>query len=97
MWFGTEDGLNKYDGYKFTIYNHDRNNPYSLSHNNVRSIYEDKDSVLWIGTKNGGLNKLNRETGQFSHFLHDPNNPNSLSNNIVFSVFESHFADRNVV
>ena len=38
MWFGTEDGLNKYDGYKFTIYRHDSDNPNSLSFSNFGKI-----------------------------------------------------------
>ena len=51
MWFGTEDGLNKYDGYTFTIYKHDPDNPNSLSSNAVSAIYEDQEGMLWIGTE----------------------------------------------
>ena len=42
MWFATHDGLNKYDGYKFTIYKNIPNDPKSLSHNNLWRILEDK-------------------------------------------------------
>jgi ligand-binding sensor domain-containing protein len=68
MWFGTEDGLNRYDGYDFLIYKPDPHDPGSLSSNNIWSIYEDSAKTLWIGTYNG-LNKLNRETGAFTRFF----------------------------
>src|SRR6188474_214345 len=48
MWFGTRDGLNKYDGYKFTVYKNDPQNPHSLSNNFVRAITESKNGDLWI-------------------------------------------------
>jgi ligand-binding sensor domain-containing protein len=51
MWFGTDDGLNKYDGYKFTVYRHDPDDPSTLSHNRAYSICEslyDGKQVLWI-------------------------------------------------
>ncbi len=91
MWFGTEDGLNKYDGYDFTIYKNNPNDSSSLSHNYVWSIYEDKSGVIWIGTWGGGLNKFDRETGKFIHYQHDPSNPNSLSDNLVMSICEDKY------
>jgi len=88
LWFGTEDGLNKYDGYRFTVYKNNPNDPNSLSNDAVNSIYEDQSGVLWIGTERGGLNKLDRKKEKFTHYKNDPNNPNSLSNNRVFSIYE---------
>jgi ligand-binding sensor domain-containing protein len=88
MWFGTADGLNKYDGYKFTIYKPEFDNPNSLSHNVINSIYEDRSGGLWIGTDGGGLNKFNREKETFARYQHDPNNPYSLRNNYVTSIHE---------
>ncbi len=87
MWFGTWDGLNKYDGYNFTIYRHDQGNPHSLGDNTVWSLYEDLGGALWIGT-GAGLDYLNRETGQFTHYQHNPNDPASLSDNVVLSIWE---------
>lgn len=83
MWFGTQDGLNKYDGYNFTIYKHDPSNSNSISDNYVRSIVEVEDSIIWIGTESGGLNRFNPATETFTHYRHDPDNPNSLSHNSV--------------
>src|ERR1700759_471800 len=53
MWFGTRDGLNRYDGTKFTIYRNDENDPNSLCDNFVRCMYEDASHNLWIGTSYG--------------------------------------------
>jgi signal transduction histidine kinase/ligand-binding sensor domain-containing protein len=68
MWFGTEDGLNKYDGYSFSVYKHDPNDPHSLSHNRVWSLFEDSTGTLWAGTYGGGLNRFDRDTGQFARY-----------------------------
>ena len=73
MWFGTQDGLNRFDGYSFKVYRHDAADPNSLSDNFVRSITEDATGALWIGTETAGVDKFDRDTGQFTHF---PNLPN---------------------
>jgi len=53
MWFGTEDGLNKYDGYKFTVYKTDVNDTFSISSNNIKCFFNDSKGNLWIGTRHG--------------------------------------------
>src|ERR1700741_3115674 len=58
MWFGTQDGLNKYDGYKITVYKKNAQSRQSLSHNFIQDIAEDRDGNLWIATWGGGLNKF---------------------------------------
>jgi signal transduction histidine kinase/ligand-binding sensor domain-containing protein len=68
MWFGTSDGLNKYDGYSFTVYKHDPNDPHSLSHYLVTSLFEDSAGMLWVGTYGGGLNRFDRSLGQFTRY-----------------------------
>ena len=68
IWFATRDGLNKYDGYNFTVYRHIFNNPNSISSSNITSITEDNNENLWVGTADGGINKMERETGKFVHF-----------------------------
>ncbi len=88
MWFGTEDGLNKYDGYTFTVYKRDPQDPHSLSANTIRAIYEDALGMLWIGTDGGGLNRFDRATEQFTRYQRDPGDPNSLSHNTVTAVYE---------
>jgi len=90
MWFGTQDGLNKYDGYSFTVYRHDVLDSNSLSGAWVLSIYEDRAGALWIGTWGGGLNKFDRDTERFTRLVNDPKNPHSLSHNDVGSIYEDH-------
>ncbi len=90
MWFGTSDGLNKYDGYNFAVYKYDPDDRYSLSDNTVRVIYEDREGVLWIGTQDGGLDKFDRATGRFIRYQYDPNDPTTLGSNYVFSIQEDH-------
>lgn len=53
MWFGTEDGLNKYDGYKFSVYKNDSDNKFSVSSNNIKCLLSDSKGNLWIGTRHG--------------------------------------------
>jgi signal transduction histidine kinase/ligand-binding sensor domain-containing protein/CheY-like chemotaxis protein len=89
MWFCTEDGLNKYDGYKFTIYKHDPDNPNSLSGNYIWSLHEDEPGILWVATSNG-LDKFDLAHETFVHYRHDENDPNSLSHNEVRTIYEDH-------
>lgn len=85
MWFGTWDGLNKYDGYKITVY---KNNPLdrnSISNNYINNISEGKDGNLWIAT-NDGLNFFDRKKEVFKRFTHDEKNDNSIGSNILQDV-----------
>lgn len=86
MWFGTQDGLNRFDGYLFTVYRNDPKNPASLSHNFIRALYEDRQGRLWIGTEDGGLNLFNRETDSFVTYQRTADNLNSLSHNQVTTI-----------
>jgi ligand-binding sensor domain-containing protein/serine phosphatase RsbU (regulator of sigma subunit) len=88
MWFGTQDGLNKYDGYSFKVYRPDPENPKSISNNNIITLHEDHLGAIWIGTNGGGLNKFDRETEQFIHYQREPNDPTSLSSDFVRAVHE---------
>jgi ligand-binding sensor domain-containing protein len=79
MWFGTTDGLFRYDGYGMTAYRHDRLDSTSLGNNNVSTMLVNRSGTIWIGTAGGGLNRFDRKTEQFVRYFHDPNDPNSLS------------------
>ncbi|GAB2551712.1 sensor histidine kinase [Spirosoma aerophilum] len=67
MWFGTEDGLNKYDGYKFTHYKQEQANETSICDSYVLDILEDKAGNLWIATSDG-LDRFDRATDSFVHY-----------------------------
>jgi signal transduction histidine kinase/ligand-binding sensor domain-containing protein/CheY-like chemotaxis protein len=88
MWFGTREGLNKYNGYGFTVYKNEIGNERSLSNNQVRDIVEDAKGNLWIGTWGGGLDRFDRKTDQFVHFRHDPADPASISSNLVLALLK---------
>lgn len=88
MWFGTQDGLNKYDGYNITIFKHNPLDSNSLANNFIYSLFEDKNGVLWIGTNGGGLDAYDLNTGKFKHYFSKPGNKNSLSNNNVRTILE---------
>jgi two-component system sensor histidine kinase ChiS len=90
MWFGTQDGLNRYDGYGFKTYRNDPGNANSLSNNYIRVIYPDREGVLWLGT-DGGLNKFDQTHDTFIRYVNENNNPNSLSSNLVYSIYEDRF------
>lgn len=88
MWFGTVDGLNRYDGYSFTVYRNDPARPASLSDNYVRAIYEDHKGRLWIGTDNGGLCRFDKSTGGFVNYRRQKGNSQSLLSNSVATITE---------
>ena len=92
LWFATQDGLNRYDGYQFRIfYRKEKLDSTSISNTWINWIAEDKDGYLWIGTSGGGLNRYDPRTELFEHYMHDPNNPKSLGNDRVLTVFiDSH-------
>lgn len=91
MWFGTRDGLNKYDGYKFTVYKNDPLDPFSLSNNFINSVVEAGDGNLWIATLGGGLSMFDRNKKRFTNFRHDPANNNSISSDLVNVVFRDSY------
>ncbi len=93
MWFGTADGLNRYDGYEFKIYSYDPDDPHSISDNYIHEIYEDREGILWIGTDNGGLNRFDRFTEKFRHYRHDPEEPSSINSDLILSICEDRFGD----
>lgn len=53
LWFGTKDGLNRFDGYSFITFRKTAGKPGSLGNNNIHSLYEDKGGTLWVGTEKG--------------------------------------------
>jgi signal transduction histidine kinase/ligand-binding sensor domain-containing protein/CheY-like chemotaxis protein len=83
MWFGTREGLDRYDGYTFTVYKNKAGDDNSLANNLVQGIVEDAQGYLWIGTWGGGIDRFDRRTERWLHFRHDPNDPHSLSSNVV--------------
>ena len=67
MWFGTENGLNKFDGYNFVAYQHNSTDDRSLRSNSVLSLYEDRRKNLWVGTSKG-LHLYDRKNNNFIRY-----------------------------
>lgn len=88
MWFGTEGGLNKFDGYSFTVYKHDPDNSQSLSDNLIQSMYEDRDGLLWIGTS-VGLDRFDPKNGTFLHYPQDFTGSPDLSGQLIPVIFQA--------
>lgn len=88
MWFGTQEGLNRFDGRSFEVYGREPGRQDSLSADSVKDILEDSDRVLWIGTEGGGLSRFERATETFTHYRHDPADPSSIPSDRVRVLFE---------
>lgn len=84
LWFGTRDGLNKYDGSKISIFRNNPKDTLSICNNDILSIEGDKSGNIWIGTYNG-LNCYNPITNIFKHYLHG-NTKNSVANNTIWKI-----------
>jgi hypothetical protein len=88
-WVGSNNGLFLYEKGtgKHHYFSHSSENPTSLSHNNIISIYKSTDGVIWFGTY-GGINKIENIKGNFSLVQYDPNLKNTLSQKIVGPILE---------
>ena len=87
LWIGTQDGINKFDGYRFEIMKNDPYDSLSLSNNFINCILEDANGNIWIGT-NEGLNLYDIYSGQFFHYNNEPDNLNSLKEDIIYDIYE---------
>lgn len=91
MWFGTEDGLIRYDGYKFNKVTIQSNEIEGQSDQWINALVSAGNGDLWIGTRQGGLSYYHAETGLFDLFVHDELAPNSLNSNHVNVLFKDRF------
>lgn len=87
IWIGTQDGLNRYDGYHFKIFKNDQFNSKSISSNDVKCILEDRNGVLYFGSNGGGLSVFDKYTETFVNLRSGLSN-STLSNNIIRDIIE---------
>ncbi|MCO6462211.1 MAG: response regulator [Saprospiraceae bacterium] len=85
MWFGTKDGLSRYDGYTFRNYYHDPFDTTTLSGNTITGLFTDSKGYLWVGTMNNGLNLYVANTDRFIHIITD-----GLENASIRNITEDH-------
>ncbi|GIZ09519.1 two-component regulator propeller domain-containing protein [Flavobacterium sp. UMI-01] len=86
VWIGTRDGLNKYDGSKFTIYRHNRANPLSISNSDILCLKQDSDGFIWVGTAIG-LNKYNPQNDTFKTYFTNKEKT-TLRDNTIWAIKE---------
>lgn len=95
MWFGTgTGGLNKYDGYSFTHYKLNFDDPFSISDIKILQVYEDSKQRLWVGTHRGGLNRYSHATNDFCQYSVSHNKSVPFFNSSILSIVED---ENNVV
>ncbi len=95
LWLGTiGGGLNKFDkkAETFTHFRHNEFNANSLSSDNVRAVYEDKQGRIWVGTENG-LNVIYPEDGKIERFLHNDGDNTSICDDIVMAIYQDSDGD----
>ncbi len=87
LWFGTPNGLARYDGYGFKVYKHDPDDSTTISHSFIYSIFEDRAQTLWIGTEHG-LSKFDRRTEKFMRFIASQNDSTGMRGRAIMAIHE---------
>jgi diguanylate cyclase (GGDEF)-like protein len=88
IWLGTQDGLQRYDGYEFLTLRHDPADPASLADNSVNALTVGQDGALWVATSVAGLDRLEPGTRSFTHFQNDPSDAASLADDQVNTLYQ---------
>lgn len=89
LWFATEEGLNRFDGNSFFTYYKQRDRQ-GISSSELNCVIDDaKEPVVWIGTKNDGLNSFNYQTEEWHSYKHDGKNPSSIATNDITHITPS--------
>jgi len=81
MWIGTNDGLNKYNGYDFKVYKHDEKDINSIANNYIVDLQQDDSGNIWVGTADG-LSKINTENDKITNYFSSEKEGNLSHNNI---------------
>lgn len=90
MWFGTRDGLNKYDGHKFTVYKNNAEDENTPSNDEIMDLKEDSDGNLWIATYGGGLNMFDWKKEKFTRYRHTATDSSGIPTDYLHSLYIDH-------
>ncbi len=85
VWIGTNNGLNRFDGFQIKVYNKQNSN---ISSNDISDVLIDSKNRMWIATLGGGLNLYEPKFDSFKTFKNNPNKPNTLISDNVVTLFE---------
>jgi len=88
MWFGTYNGLARYDGYSFANFLNIPNDTQSISGNSIRALFETMDKKILVGTRFNGLNSFDRQTETFLRYQHKDNDTTSINSNFVTAIYQ---------
>jgi ligand-binding sensor domain-containing protein/serine phosphatase RsbU (regulator of sigma subunit) len=87
IWIGTQDGLNRYDGFHMKIFKNDYYDTLSLPSNDINYLFEGKNGVIYVGTNDGGFSVYNKSTEKFTNYKKEKSS-NALSDNSVRGILE---------
>lgn len=87
LWFSTNSGVEKYDGYNFTAYKNDPDDTSSIDNAFANTLYQDKEGNIWIGNKRG-FDLIDSNTKTFTHFKPHPGELETKTNNHINSICE---------
>ncbi len=90
LWFSTQDGVCRYDGYRFKLFHHDPRDAKTLAENDCDSIVVDNDGMVWIGTWGGGLDRFDPATETFRHYRRKEGDPRTLGDDRVQTLLLDH-------
>ncbi|MBT2560239.1 hypothetical protein J7E50_03255 [Pedobacter sp. ISL-68] len=94
IWFGTEDGLNRYDGRSIAYFRHRHNDKTTISGNIIKDLYEDADGVIWIATQDGGMSRYDYRLParqQFKQFSYDGHSQRGIPENGINKIVEDRY------
>ncbi|MEM9301225.1 MAG: two-component regulator propeller domain-containing protein, partial [Pseudomonadota bacterium] len=88
LWIGSADGLARYDGLTFKLWQHEESDPNSLPSDRIETLFIDAADRIWVGTEAGGLAWLGKDREAFTRVVHDPDDPAGLAGDTVWEFAE---------
>ncbi len=88
IWLGTQNGLNRYDGYQFEAFYYDESDSTSISNNQIKALFVDSKGRLWIGTEGGGLNLYLHGERKFKRYEYHPDDTSAICSNDINVIYQ---------